>query len=115
MALIISVPEKADFYVGSQTSLDDMERVVVDRIENETSYILKVKDQVFRVTDEFGVEIFPNVVVSCGRTGTLINAKLAISAPKSVRILRGNLYRRYKRLKEEDADFDVDPTGTGSR
>ena len=91
MALTIGVAVGGDFYVNHT-------RVVVEKILNPTTCILKVIgsciDAEYTITDQYSVEIMPEVRVSSGNRGSMDKARLAIEAPRNkYKILRGDLYR----------------------
>lgn len=91
MALIIGVAEGGDFFVGDT-------RVVVSDIEDDLHYKCTVMEKdgeskTYQISDEEATEIIPTVMVSAGKRGKVDLARIAISAPRQLRILRGNLYR----------------------
>lgn len=89
MALVLTLKAGEDFYVGD-------ERVTVADITSLNEFILlRHKDLVsFTVVNGPSIELFPGVKVSAGLRGQSDLARVAIEAPRSVRILRTEHYIR---------------------
>ncbi len=87
MALILSMRNGDDFYLGDR-------RVVVSEITGPRQFTVTTEDGVAHgiVADRMA-EIFPDVFVGCGKSGTYIQVRVAIDAPREVTILRGTKYR----------------------
>ena len=92
MPLVLARKEGEDFYVGDT-------RVEVVQISHPHKFYVKVHKggtkTTVAVTDKKSVEIEPNVLLSAGTNNTpeTNGVKIAIAAPRDVRILRGSLYR----------------------
>lgn len=105
MALILGVEKNQDFFVGNT-------QVIVSDIYNDRSFRLTViesdGESHFEIEDQrnqgimFKMEYSPEtrslvptpyVFVQAGSRGSPTLARVAISAPRSVEILRGDLYR----------------------
>jgi len=93
MALIIGVAEEDDFFVGDQ-------RIIVKAIQDELHYTVAVMkedgvtvEQEIAIDDTEAKEILPNVFVSAGKRGMVDLARVSVAAPRTLKILRGNLYR----------------------
>jgi sRNA-binding carbon storage regulator CsrA len=92
MALILSMKAGEDFYVGDAC-------VSVRRITSPTSFVLRRASDgaVFTVDDKKAAEILPNVFVSAGHHAHEGTARVAIDAPRELRILRGVSYLENER------------------
>lgn len=88
MPLVLSMRETHDFYVAA-------EQLVVDVIHDDASFTLRLVStgKKFLVSDQDATEVLPDVFVSSGgfQNGGLV--RVAIEAPHSIFILRGDLYR----------------------
>lgn len=91
MSLTIGVLKDHDFYV-------DDTRVVVSEIYDQTSFELHIPETGarHRITDQYAVEILPGVMVSAGNMGSMLKARMAIDAPRHIKIYRGELYTKLK-------------------
>ena len=86
MPLVLSFKEDDEFYVGDKVFF-------VTEIAGPARFV--IEDEFGRrwdVTDERAVEIAPDVMASVGKNGSNHLARLVIDAPRSVPILRGELY-----------------------
>lgn len=91
MALVLSMREGNDFYVGH-------EQFVVSTIFTETHFTLThtKSGNRFDITDTKATEILPDVMVSAGDRQQAMMARVAIEAPSDILVLRGDKYRRGK-------------------
>ena len=89
MALVLSMRERQDFYVED-------ERFVVEQVYSDTHFRIRRDStgQVFDVTDEKATEIMPDVMVSAGDKQPNVLARVAIEAPRTMIIARGDNYRK---------------------
>jgi hypothetical protein len=94
MALILGVKAGDRFYVGDT-------RVDVVSIADPKQIVLRVEGDGadHAITDKESVEILPSVFVSCGvstkpGSGFAALPRIVIEAPRSITILRGELYER---------------------
>ncbi len=92
MALALGFSAGQDFYAGDT-------RVKVMKIRADLTFDLEVwppngDKQVVHITDMESTEVAPNVRLSMGNTGTEGTARILIEAPKHIKVLRGNAYRR---------------------
>ncbi|HEY0819769.1 MAG TPA: hypothetical protein VGD46_13380 [Rhizobacter sp.] len=89
MALVLAMQEGRAFYV-------DDTRVEVERVATAQQVTLKVvgkcMDQQFHLTDRDRTEILPGVYAQLGLGNSTGTVKIAVEAPKKVRILRDSLY-----------------------
>ena len=94
MPLVLSLYQGQDFFVS-----DD--RVVVSSIKDETEFELYVQksDTRFTISASESTEIMPDVFVSAGDHQQSTLARIAIDAPQSILILRGDRYRDKERVK----------------
>lgn len=88
MALAFSLQEGDDFYVAD-------ERFVVEEIVSPLKFrlISERTKREFVVTDTKGVEIAADVIASAGDMAQPQYVRLALRAPRAIKILRGELYR----------------------
>lgn len=100
MALVLGIPMGADFYVGDT-------RMVVNKITSPANFEVlvegKVMDHVYPIS-ETPTEVLRDVKLSAGLSHGIPPAgmvKVAIDAPKKVRVLRGDLWREEQALKEQ--------------
>lgn len=89
MTLVLTLRQGEDFFVQ-----DD--RVVLEQIHSETEFSLRRDSDgaLIRLRGGPSVELFPGVLVSVAARGQLGLSRIAFEAPRSLRILRGDLYRR---------------------
>jgi len=88
MSLVLGLKQGDDFWVGDK-------QVVVTRIEDARRFWVKVEDndKEFEVTDTYATEIMDNVFVSAGNYYKYGLIRIAIEAPRDIKILRGDRYR----------------------
>lgn len=88
MALVLSMRERSDFFVGD-------ERFVVEQVYSDTHFRIRQDSsgRVFDITDQKSTEVMPEVFVSAGDKQPNILARVAIEAPRTIKILRGEMYR----------------------
>ena len=85
MPLSLSRREGEDFY------LDDL-RVVVEQVLDNGGFTLRMPDgDLVEVTEDRGIEVTPDVVISAGLEDKHRMVKVVIDAPVAVTILRGEL------------------------
>ena len=91
MALVLSLREGQDFY------LDDAQ-VLVTRVDGLMHFqlMLAASGQSFVITDAESVEVLPDVFVSAGDRPQRGIARVAIDAPREIRITRGDRWREYR-------------------
>ena len=88
MALTLSMSRWDDFY------LDD-HCVIVTEIVSPTHTVVMTEDKVKHdILDDKATEILPDVFVSVGHHRNPNGVRLAIRAPRSIRILTGANYRK---------------------
>lgn len=91
MALVLEIAKGRGFYVGDK-------KVTVEKIYSPSRLQLMVHgpmSTLIEVNNKIKTEIMPNVYVQAGRdrdTGSGELCKVAITAPRSIRILRDSLY-----------------------
>ena len=97
MGLALALYENSDFYVQDV-------RVSIHKIYHSKRFKVMVHgvgvDKIYEITDRQQTEILPNVRLSAGNnvnTDTVM-VKAVISAPKTLKILRGKLYRKSKKI-----------------
>lgn len=100
MALILSLKEGQDFYVGN-------ERFVLTEIVDENRFRLvhdiangPAEPKPMLITDERSREVLPDVFVSAGEMHQTNVASIVIDAPREILILRGDLRRADPSYKE---------------
>jgi hypothetical protein len=89
MPLVLTLSEGEDFYIR-----DD--RVVLEKIHSQTEFsVRRDRDNaLIRIREGRPVELFRGVFVSAGARGQLGLSRIAFEAPRSVVIMRGDVYRR---------------------
>lgn len=89
MALVLSLKEGQDFYVGD-------EQFVVDRVDGESQFtLIRTEDgRRFAITDEASSEVAEDVFVSAGDRSPALLARVSIEAPPDILILRGDKRRQ---------------------
>ena len=88
MALILGIREGRSFYLGDL-------KVSLERIQTPTRVKVKVHgaiDQIMTLGPNNRTELIPGVYASIGTDSTIEMAKIVIEAPRSIKILRDNLY-----------------------
>ena len=89
-------------YPNSDLYIEDT-RVTIHKIYDARRFKVKVHgtaiDKIYEVTDKLQTEILPNVRVTAGNNVDPDKdmIKLAIEAPRRLKILRGSLYRKAKK------------------
>lgn len=86
MALVIGLSEGEDFYI------DDVRMVVDEICTNRSFWVTHPSGDRHFINDRRSVEISPRVMASAGK-GSMSKARLAISAPLEIAIVRGELMR----------------------
>jgi hypothetical protein len=88
MALVLTLREGEDFVAGER-------RFVVQQIVADMEFVLRDDGtgKLHTVTDEHAVEIMDDVFVSAGDMPPSATVRVALSAPRSIRILRGECLR----------------------
>jgi len=91
MPLVLSLREGQDFF------LDD-EQVFVEKVDGLMQFRLVVAAtrKSFEITDAESAEVLPNVYVSAGDRPQRGIARVAIDAPRNIRIMRGDRWREAK-------------------
>ena len=88
MPLVLSLREGQDFFLGD-------EQVVVGRVHGIVKFEVKVKKtgKCHEISDAESVEILPDVFLSAGDRPQKGIARVAIDAPREIKITRGDRYR----------------------
>lgn len=87
MALILSLREGDDFYVGDS-------RILLTKIAGPRQFTVETPDgSHWGIVDDRMTEVMPDVLVSSGTQGTSTQVRVVIEAPREIRILRGAKYR----------------------
>lgn len=96
MPLVLSLKEGDDFWVNDQ-------QVVIDQIENGSKFAVRVdgSDRPKEITDAKAREVLPDVFVSAGGFYKYGMVRVVIEAPRSIEILRGDRYRKQKRVRSK--------------
>jgi hypothetical protein len=96
MPLVLTLSEGEDFYVRDN-------RVILEKIHSPTEFSLR-RDRdnaLIQIREGKPVELFRGVFVSAGARGQNDLSRIAIEAPRSVLILRGEVYRRQPPLQKK--------------
>lgn len=97
MALTISLLKDDGFWIVGETPAQD-KRFVMDEVYLSRGFVLVDGSGVkYDVTPNDEVEIFPEVWVSDGHRQIVGKARCVFDAPKSIRILRDELYNQLGR------------------
>lgn len=106
MALGLGLKRGQDVMLGN----DGRTRLILDELleENKVKVVVFIDDvkSSFIVTDECSVEVAPNVRVSLGNTSREGIVRVLFEAPRSIKILRGELYRE-DLIAESEGAVDV--------
>jgi hypothetical protein len=88
MALVLSLRKTQDFYVGT-------ERFVMEVVHSEKLFRVRREStgQTFEISDTTAIEVMDEVFVSAGDDPPPQTARIVISAPRNIRVLRGEKYR----------------------
>ena len=97
MALVLSLGEAQDFFIAD-------ERFVIEEIYDDASFLLTREQggKSFEVTNKSVAEIMPDVLASSGGFQASGVVRIALDAPREIRILRGDLYRRHQSNEVRD-------------
>lgn len=92
MSLVLSMREGDDFYVANV-------RFVLREVHAETRFDLYLPStkQLFKISEKEAINVLPDVFISAGDRGQSGIARVAIDAPRSILILRGDSYRAQQR------------------
>lgn len=85
MALVLSMKRGDGFWVGGK-------RIELEEIEDEKLFWLRVDGKRLRITDQEAREVVPDVLVSSGGYYSCGMVRIAITAPRSIEILRDERY-----------------------
>lgn len=88
MALVLVLREHQDFYVRDDQFIM---REIISDVEFEIEHVKT--GTIFKINDRRGVEVLQDVVISAGAHPQKHLARVAITAPRSITILRGDRYR----------------------
>ena len=101
MALILSLKEGQDFYVGD-------ERFLLEEILGENEFVISGQSdsngkpcKKWTITDAHSREIMPDVFVAAGEMYQSNVASVVVDAPRNILILRGDLHRADPLRKEQ--------------
>ena len=87
MGLVLSLKRGQDFYVRDT-------RVVVGAVNDDGfTLLIQAGDVRVKVTREFAVELFPEVMVSASQHVDPGVAKIVIEAPRTIGVILGSRYR----------------------
>ena len=88
MALVLGMLEGRSFY------LNDIQ-VEVERIHSPNRVSLTISDSIIRkvtIGPNHRTELMPGIYASIGTQSTIDQCKIALEAPRNIKILRDNLY-----------------------
>jgi len=98
MALIVTLCRGGDVFFLTPDTV--AHRFALEKIICETHFQLRANSgKIIDVVDDCSVEVLPDVFVASNDRGQMDQARLLITAPQSVRVLRGDLYRKGVRQK----------------
>lgn len=88
MALVLGMLEKRSFYLADL-------QVEVERIHTPNRVTLLIHDSIQKkvtIGPNHRTELMPGIYASIGTDSTIDQVKIALEAPRNVKILRDNLY-----------------------
>lgn len=88
MALVLGMQEGRSFY------LNDL-RVEVEKISTPTRVTLQIHGDIINkktIGPNHRTELMPGIYASIGTDSTIDQVKIALEAPRNIKILRDNLY-----------------------
>ena len=88
MALVLGMQEKRSFYLGNI-------RVEVEKISTPTRATLVIHGDILQkktIGPNHRTELMPGIYASIGTDSTIDQIKVALEAPRNIKILRDNLY-----------------------
>lgn len=89
MPLVISMRVGETFYASDAGAAPTSAKLT--RIDSPSQFVLMTADgREHDISDVRGTEVLPDVVVSAGREGHTGVARLAIQAPRRIKITRGS-------------------------
>lgn len=96
MALTLTLEPEDAFYVIPPDGKPHQRYVLAD-IASPEEFTLhyETEGRMINVSDERGVEIYPEVVASAGINGTYQIAKIVLRADREIKILRESIYREW--------------------
>ena len=113
MALSLGLKRRNDVIIDNGKCRMIVQDIHPDRVEITVSRKGSKGIIPFTVTDEESVEIYPNVKISLGNTGDADIARLLFEAPRSIKIVRGFIYREEMKLYARQMGLDTgDDTGS---
>lgn len=88
MPLVLSLREGQDFYIADT-------RFMIRRVHSETHFELRNHESgdVFDISEKRATEVLPDVFISAGDRPQMQIARVAIDAPPTILVLRGEKYR----------------------
>lgn len=88
MALIITVKQGGDFFLNR-------EKYVVDKILSPHAFVVRGEEDVYyHISADRAMEVDKEVYISAGTNQHWKSVKLVIAAPMSIKILRGDNFRK---------------------
>ncbi len=90
MALVLGIQEGRSFYLGDT-------RVELEKISTPTRASLLIHGAINRIVTigpNHRTELMPGIYASIGTDSTIEQIKVALEAPRNVKILRDNLYEQ---------------------
>jgi hypothetical protein len=88
MALVLGMTENRSFYLNDT-------QVVVERIHTPTRVTLVIHEEIIRkvtIGPNHRTELMPGIYASIGTDSTIEQVKIALEAPRNIKILRDKLY-----------------------
>ena len=88
MALVLGMSEKRSFFLNDT-------QVEVERIHSPNRVSLTIHGDIIQkmtIGPNHRTELMPGIYASLGTSGTIDQVKIALEAPRNIKILRDNLY-----------------------
>lgn len=90
MALVLGMQEGRSFYLNNT-------RVVLEKISTPTRAVLVIHGAIIKkvtIGPNHRTELEPGIYAQIGTGSTVDHLKIALEAPRNIKILRDNLYER---------------------
>lgn len=88
MPLIMSLKKGQDFYIGDR-------RFIITDVVSDVEFTVRDEQtrRDFKITDKRSTEVMPDVFISAGEKVQTLIARVAVDAPPSLIVVRGDKYR----------------------
>ena len=94
MALSLGLREGKDVMIGTTGDVRLVIKTIHDSNNIDIVVYNKLEERHYTLTDDCTIEVYPNVRVSLGNTGEEDLARLLFEAPRDIKLLRGDVFRK---------------------